>query len=86
LWGQGAGYHEEEPLKIGEKVRVARVPDAVAKANDLSTRRIFELCVGRVFPVVGVANGLLELHVGEVAGEPAFMHSIWIEPACVVAA
>ena len=69
-------------MKIGEKVRVARVPDAVlrGKVDDLNTRRIFELCVGRVFSIAGLSNGLIELHVGEVVGQPAYIHSIWIEP------
>jgi hypothetical protein len=75
-------------LKIGGKVRVTRVPDAVlrGKADDLDTRRIFELCVGRVFPIARLSNGLIELHVGEVVGQPAYIHSIWIEPDCIVAA
>jgi hypothetical protein len=30
----------------------------------------------RVFPVAGIDNGLLELYVGEAAGEEAYMHSI----------
>jgi hypothetical protein len=85
LWLQGADCHEEAPLKIGEKVLVARVPDAVLrrKADHLNTRRISELCIGRVFPIAGLSNGLIELHVGEVVGQPAYIHSIWIEPDCI---
>lgn len=72
-------------MKIGDKVRVARLPQQLPQreADDLRTRQIFELCVGRVFPVVGLVNGLIELEVGEVVGERAYMHSIWIEPDCV---
>jgi hypothetical protein len=72
-------------LKIGDLVRVVRVPGRLPepKGDGLQTRRIFQLCVGRVFPVVGFSNGLIELHVGEVVGEPAYIHSVWIEPVCV---
>lgn len=66
-------------------MRVVRLPERLPdpEGDDLRTRRIFELCVGRVFPIVGLANDLIELEVGEVVGEPACMHSIWIEPDCV---
>lgn len=74
-------------MQVGEKVRVVRLPERLPTAggDDLETRRIFELCLGREFPIVGVLNGLIELEVGEVVGEPAYMHSIWIEPDCVEA-
>jgi hypothetical protein len=45
----------------------------------MGTQALFEACVGRVFPIAGINNGLLELHVGEVVGEENYMHSIWIE-------
>jgi hypothetical protein len=54
------------------------------KNDRLNTRSLFELCVGRVFPIVGFNDaGWLELEVGEVLGEPACMDSIWIEPEFV---
>lgn len=63
-----------------------RLPERLpsGEGDDLGTRRIFELCVGRTFPILGFANGLIELEVGEVVGEPAHMHAIWVEPDCVV--
>ena len=68
-------------MKIGEHIKVIGVPDGL----DSETRILFELCVGRSFPIVGIVavpetgGELLELHVGEVVGEPGYMHSIWID-------
>lgn len=72
-------------MGFGDKVRVARAPARLPddKGDELDTRRIFELCIGRVFPAVGISSGFIELEVGEVVGQPAYMHSIWIEPDCV---
>jgi hypothetical protein len=50
------------------------------EAEDLRTKSIFELCLGRTFPIAGFQGPLIELEVGEVAGEPSYAHSIWIEP------
>jgi hypothetical protein len=50
----------------------------------MGTQALFAACVGRVFPIAGTDNGLLELHVGEVVGEESYMHSIWIEPNCLL--
>jgi hypothetical protein len=50
----------------------------------LKTRFLFELCIGRVFPIVGFNDlGWLELEVGEVWGKDRYMDSIWIEPEFV---
>jgi hypothetical protein len=55
-----------------------RLPDSA------ETRVIFERCVGRTFPVIGIAtHGHVELEIGEVMGVPAYLHSIWIEPECL---
>jgi len=69
-------------MKIGDRVEVVAVPESLPSGR--GTQALFEACVGRVFPVVGIENGLLELEVGEAVGEESFMHSIWIEPECVV--
>ena len=72
-------------MKIGDRVRVVGTPDGLPD-DDMETKRIFGLCVGRVFPVKdltrveGLEYQLVELHVGEVVGEPDYVHSIWIEP------
>ena len=50
----------------------------------MGTQALFEACVGRVFPIAGIDNGFLELHVGEIVGEESYMHSIWIEASYVL--
>ena len=67
-------------MKQGDLVRVVGVPPGLRDAGDLPSKRIFDRCLGRIFPIVGVQGHLLELEVGHVLGEPAYMHSIWIEP------
>lgn len=72
-------------MKIGDKVRVIGIPEGLPD-NDMQTRRIFELCLGRVFPiedikqVEGLPYDLVELLVGEVVGEADYLHSIYMEP------
>jgi hypothetical protein len=69
-------------MKIGETIRIVQIPKELPD-DDMHTRLVFERCLNRLFPIVGLQNGLLELEVGEVMREAAYMHSIWIEPACV---
>ena len=66
-------------MKIGGKIRILTIP-ADLPEGEIQTKSLFEMCVGRIFSVVGFQGSLLELHVGEVKGEPPFMESIWIEP------
>jgi hypothetical protein len=65
-------------MKIGDLVVVIGVPSALP--DGMGTRELFAKCLGRTFAIVGFENGLVELEVGEVLGEPSYMHSIWIEP------
>ena len=65
-------------MKIGDLVVVTGVPSALP--DGMGTRELFEKCLGRTFAIAGFENGLVELQVGEVLGEPSYMHSIWIEP------
>ena len=69
-------------MKIGDQVEVLAVPGSLP--SGMGTQALFEACVGRIFPVAGIDNGLLELHAREVVGEPSYMHSIWIEASCVL--
>jgi hypothetical protein len=69
-------------MKIGDQVEVVAVPRSLP--SGMGTQALFEACLGRIFPVAAIDNGLLELHVGEVVGEESYMHSIWIEPGCVL--
>jgi hypothetical protein len=69
-------------MKIGGRVEVVAAPGSLP--SGMGTQKLFEACVGRIFPIWGIdENGLLELHVGEVVGEKSYMHSIWIEADCV---
>ena len=70
---------------FGDQVRVLQVPPALPKGGlAKSTQSLFELCVGRVFPIVGFNDvGWLELEVGEVWGKSPCMESVWIEPELV---
>ena len=65
-------------MKIGDLVVITGIPSTLP--DGMGTRELFAKCLGRTFAIVGFENGLVELEVGEVLGEPSFMHSIWIEP------
>lgn len=71
-------------MKVGDKVCVIQVPPILPKDERLNTESLFELCVGRVFPIVGFNDaGWLELEVGEVLGKLACIDTVWIEPEFV---
>ena len=53
------------------------------KDGNLKTRTVFRQCVGKVFPIVGFQNELIELEVGKVVGKPSYYDTIWIEPEFV---
>jgi len=77
-------------MKIGDPVRIVSVPEKLpihetgTPRADLDVKTIFGRCLGHTFPIVGFANGLIELEVGELFGQRACMHSIWIEPDHIV--
>lgn len=76
---------KRENIKIGDKVRVLKVPPAVKKEMPAETRRLFRRCVGKVLRVDGLGRcGFLELNVNAAGSQatPA-AHTIWIEPECV---
>jgi hypothetical protein len=66
-------------MKVGDKVGVLTIPPDLPE-SDIQTKLLFEKCAGRIFPIVGFQEHLLELHVGQVRGEAPNMQSIWIEP------
>jgi hypothetical protein len=76
-------------MKIGDKIRIVKLPDGLIDDQRLLAKSLFELCLGRVFPIRGIvpvvetSGELLELHVGKVLGEASYMHSIWIESELV---
>lgn len=67
------------PFAVGSVVRLIAVPPGLRNEDDLPTKNLFEACLGRVFPVVAIVGGLIELEVGEVLGQRAVMHSIHVE-------
>jgi hypothetical protein len=64
-------------MKIGDLVVITGVPTTLPEG--MGTRELFAKCLGRTFAIAGLEDGLVELEVGEVLGEPSYMHSIWIE-------
>lgn len=76
--------------KIGDKVRVIRVPPYLYSEDPVNkeTAEFFERCFGKVIRIEAFdENGQLELRVTE-KGNPTrsfsvWHHSIWIEPEYV---
>ena len=72
-------------MKIGDKIRIVKLPEGLDDDEEFQTKSLFTLCLGRVFPIIGIVpvietgGILLELEAGEALGELAVMHSIWIE-------
>jgi len=69
-------------MKVGDKLRILTIPPDLPE-REIHTKSLFEKCVGRIFPIVGFQEHLLELHVGEVTDDAPYMQSIWIEPEYV---
>jgi hypothetical protein len=67
-------------MKLGDRVVVVSIPAELPAG--MATQELFKKCPGRTFPIAGFSGyGLAQLEVGHVVGEPAYMHSIWIEPS-----
>jgi hypothetical protein len=62
-------------MKTGDIVRVVKIP--VGLSDD--SQKIFELCLGKCFPIEGIENGHIELLVGQVVGVADYLHSIYLE-------
>ena len=69
-------------MKIGDNIRVIGIPKVLPE-DEMKTRELFNLCLGHIFPVVGIESGLLQLNVGEMRGKASYMESIYIEPEFV---
>jgi hypothetical protein len=73
-------------MKIGDTVRLIRIPSHLKDDEELKTRSLFEKCLGKVFPIAelrsvnGLSPQLVQLDVGHVLGKPEYMESIWVEP------
>jgi hypothetical protein len=60
-------------------VRVTGVPENLQTGgtdDGMSLRGLFGLCVGRTCRVICIAEGMVELEVGEVVGRLAYKYSI----------
>ena len=62
-------------IKTGDIVRVVKAPSGLPDES----QKLFQLCLGKCFPVEGVVNGRVELLVGEVLGVANYLHSIYLE-------
>jgi hypothetical protein len=73
-------------MKIGDKVKLIQIPPNLKDDEKLGTRSLFEKCLGKAFPIVGLESvdgltyQLVRLDVGHVLGKPEYMESIWVEP------
>jgi hypothetical protein len=73
-------------MKAGETVRLIGIPSNLSDKEDMSTRTLFEKCLGKSFvveaveSVEGVPFPLAKLDVGHVIGEESWKHAIWVEP------
>jgi hypothetical protein len=65
-------------MNVGDRVRVVALPPSLP--DGMGTRDLFQRCQNNVFPIVGFQGRLIQIEVGEILGEPPYMHSIWIEP------
>jgi hypothetical protein len=63
-----------------ERARLIKIPDDVF---DPEVREIFADCIGHIFPVGDVSDGLVELEIGELFGRASYMDSIYAEHDCI---
>jgi hypothetical protein len=63
-------------MKPGDTVRVVKIAQNLPDES----RRIWELCLGKCFPIESIENGHIELLVGQVVGAEDFLHSIYLLP------
>jgi len=69
----------ETQVKPGDRARLIKMPHVV---ND-DLRKLFEQCVGHVFPVGDVSDTLVDLEIGELFGRKSYMESIYVEHDCI---
>ena len=73
-------------MKIGDKVRLTRIPPSVHGDEEMRTRELFEECLGQTFTVAGLetveglAYQLVRLDVGHAIGKAPYLETIWVEP------
>lgn len=68
-------------LKVGERVRLVSVPEALLAGLDAGDIAAIRAVVGKIFAVMGFdAKGDIEL---EFRTKDDILHTIWVPPACV---
>ena len=73
-------------MKVGDRVKLIGIPPNLRDEEDLQTHTLFEKCLGHTFPIAdletveGLPYQLAKLNVGQVLGQPEYMHTIWVEP------
>jgi hypothetical protein len=55
-------------------------PPDLFDSDELQTATLFRLCLGKTFPIREMLDGMAALDVGEILGEPSYMHRIYVEP------
>ena len=80
-------------MRIGQRVRIVRVPENVIDQPEFPTRTLLTTCLGRIFPVMDVRllydekgklkDELVALDVGAVNGKASYLETVLIESSCV---
>jgi hypothetical protein len=71
-------------MKVGDRVRVLKVPPWAEDDPEFLTRTILAKSLGRIFPVAEVDQwGMIGIGFGEVVGREHDEVMIWIEPNCL---
>jgi hypothetical protein len=78
-------------MRIGQRVRIVRVPENVVDQPEFPTRTLLTKCLGRIFPVMDVRllydekgkDELLALDIGAVNGKASYLETVLIESSCV---
>lgn len=74
-------------LKVGDSVRVLKVPPAVEQQMPQDIRQLFQRCVGQVLRIEDIdEHGHLEFWITDegLQAPDCTKHSIWIEPEFVM--
>ena len=86
-------WQTEASMKVGDKIRLVRVPPAVKDDGEFKTRTMLTKCIGRIFTIRGFQGDnctfanrgskkrWLELDMREAI--PGVTDTIWVEPDCV---
>ncbi|ESY17763.1 hypothetical protein X749_30640 [Mesorhizobium sp. LNJC391B00] len=70
----------QRSFSVGTLVRLVATPPNLVDADELRTATLFSLCLGKTFPIREITDGMAALDVGEILGEPSYMHTIYVEP------